>query len=118
MKKPEIPLDQKLLLSVLDVCALADVGHTQARAAIKSGELKARKRGRSTIILRDDLHEWIASFPAYTPDQMQVNTRPRQRRALVAAASAPPNKRAAAAGRKTAVADRANQGRGALVAAE
>jgi hypothetical protein len=112
MKRPEIPLDQKRLLSVLDVCALAHAGHTQVRDAIKSGELKAFKRGRSTVVKPEDLADWINSFPPYTPTQIPANTRPRHyRRAQAAAAPAPAttNKRAAAADRKAAVAQRRMQ---------
>jgi hypothetical protein len=109
MKKPEIPLDQKLLLSVLDVCALANVGHTQARAAIKSGQLKAFKRGKSTVIRQQDLHEWISGLAPYEPIQLDVNTRPRLARAPVAAAPATTSKREAAAARARAVDQRRAQ---------
>jgi excisionase family DNA binding protein len=38
-------------------------GRTTIYAAIKSGALKARKIGRRTIILEEDLRGWLASLP-------------------------------------------------------
>jgi hypothetical protein len=35
--------------------------------AINVGRLRARKRGRSTIILADDLHAFLTSLPAVKP---------------------------------------------------
>lgn len=42
---------------------ISTLGRTTIYAAIKSGELKARKAGRRTVILDDDLRAWLASLP-------------------------------------------------------
>ena len=36
-------------------------------AALNSGALKARKNGKRTVILDDDLRAWLTSLPAYAP---------------------------------------------------
>lgn len=56
-----------LAYSVAEACAVARAGRTAVYEAIKSGELTARKRGRRTIILSDDLRRWLESLPAITP---------------------------------------------------
>lgn len=38
---------------------------------INSGALRARKRGRKTMVLRQDLEQWLASLPAYKPASLQ-----------------------------------------------
>ncbi len=40
-------------------------GRTKIYEAIKAGELKARKRGKRTIILADDLVAFLQSLPEY-----------------------------------------------------
>jgi excisionase family DNA binding protein len=55
--------DRQLAHSAEDAAAQAACGRTTIFAAIKSGELKARKIGRRTVILDADLHAWLASLP-------------------------------------------------------
>ena len=49
----------KLVYSIPDVMATADAGRTTIYRAIQAGELVARKRGRRTIILAEDLRRWL-----------------------------------------------------------
>jgi excisionase family DNA binding protein len=56
-----------LALSIREACASANVGRTTIYAAIKDGSLAARKIGRRTIILNDDLRLWLETMPAVTP---------------------------------------------------
>jgi hypothetical protein len=81
MEKPEIPLNQKRMFSVRDVCVAYNIGYTQVRADIARGALKAHKRGRRTIIFPDDADAWnAASCSPYKSTPIPANTR-RQRRA-------------------------------------
>jgi excisionase family DNA binding protein len=41
----------------------AKIGRTLLYAFIRSGDLRARKIGRRTIITDDDLRTWLASLP-------------------------------------------------------
>jgi len=52
--------------SIDGVTKVANVGKTSIYAAIKAGELRARKNGRRTLILDDDLREWLRSLPILT----------------------------------------------------
>ncbi len=54
-----------LALSVRGASAEANIGLTKTYEAINSGELKARKIGRRTIILRDDLNAFLSSLEVY-----------------------------------------------------
>jgi excisionase family DNA binding protein len=49
--------------SIDEVCKAAKLGRTSVYAAIKAGELKARKLGRRTLILHDDLIAFLNGLP-------------------------------------------------------
>jgi excisionase family DNA binding protein len=49
--------------SIEDAARITSCGRTSIYAAIKEGALKARKFGRRTVILDEDLRDWLASLP-------------------------------------------------------
>lgn len=51
-------------LSISEACAVAGIGRTKIYQAISNGNLKARKCGKRTLVLRDDLRDFLASLPA------------------------------------------------------
>jgi excisionase family DNA binding protein len=50
-------------LSISEACAVAGIGRTKIYQAITDGNLKARKCGKRTLILRDELRDFLASLP-------------------------------------------------------
>lgn len=54
---------EQLVFTIAEVCAAARAGRTVVYEAIKSGKLRARKRGRKTIILGEDLRAWLENLP-------------------------------------------------------
>ena len=54
----------RLAISVMDAARLTGVGRSTIQQNINTGQLKARKAGRRTLILRDDLQAWLDAMPA------------------------------------------------------
>jgi excisionase family DNA binding protein len=50
-------------LSLPQACKVAGLGRTTVYQAIAEGQLVARKVGKRTIILRQDLHRFLAALP-------------------------------------------------------
>ena len=61
--KEKVPLKDRLSLSPEESSSLTGIGLTSIRQAAASGALKAHKHGTRTIILNDDLAEWIRALP-------------------------------------------------------
>jgi excisionase family DNA binding protein len=57
----------QLAYSILEACEAARIGRTNLYEALRSGQLRAVKRGKRTLILADDLQKWLESLPALTP---------------------------------------------------
>jgi hypothetical protein len=55
-------LDQ-FAYSIEETARIASVGRTALYAEIKAGRLKARKAGRRTVLLADDIRQWLVSLP-------------------------------------------------------
>ena len=56
---------EKMAYTIKEVVEGGGGSRTVVYEAIKSGKLKARKRGRSTIILAPDLAEYLQSLPDF-----------------------------------------------------
>ena len=56
---------EKLAYSPREAAKAAGHGVTQLYAALASGQLRGKKRGRRTLILNPDLKEYLASLPDY-----------------------------------------------------
>ena len=56
-------IEKEGLSTVTDACAVSGIGHTKLYEAIGAGQLEARKYGKRTLILRDDLLRFLTSLP-------------------------------------------------------
>lgn len=56
-----------IALKISEVCAASRCGRTTIYAAIKRGDLRVRKLGKSTLVLEEDLRKWLHSLPDKYP---------------------------------------------------
>jgi len=60
------PNIQREGLSIAEACSVAGTGRTKIYQAITDGNLKARKCGKRTLVLRSDLRDFLAALPGAT----------------------------------------------------
>ncbi len=53
----------QLSYSIKEICSLTGIGQTKIYEAINEGNLMAKKYGRRTIILKDDLETFLKNLP-------------------------------------------------------
>lgn len=54
-----------IAFTIREAATTSRVSRSEIYAALKRGDLAAKKRGRRTLILRDELQRFMAGLPAY-----------------------------------------------------
>jgi excisionase family DNA binding protein len=68
-----MPTEQSTLaMKIGEACSASRCGRTTIYDAIRQGQLRAVKRGKSTLILESDLRRWLESLPAIDPKRTAV----------------------------------------------
>lgn len=58
--------DNKLAFHIDEARDAGAGSRSEIYEALRRGELKAKKRGRRTVILREDLAQYLATLPDYS----------------------------------------------------
>jgi excisionase family DNA binding protein len=56
---------QPIAFTITDACEVSRIGRTRIYEAIRAGELPARKHGKRTLILSEDLRKFLETLPAF-----------------------------------------------------
>jgi excisionase family DNA binding protein len=59
------PQHAPMAFTIPEACKISKVGRSKLYIAIQTGALRARKLGKKTLILPDDLRAWLESLPAF-----------------------------------------------------
>ena len=63
----------KLALSIDEAIETSGLGRTKLYQVINSGELVARKHGKRTLILSDDLEDFLCGLEFFSPKKQEKN---------------------------------------------
>ena len=63
LTKSENNMNTPLAYSIAEASEVSRIGRTSIYEAINSRDLIARKNGRRTVILADDLRRWLQNLP-------------------------------------------------------
>ena len=72
----ETKMDTPLAYTVAEACTVSRSGKTVLYEAIRSGALRAVKRGRRTLVLPADLRDWVERLPTMESKSTDITTRP------------------------------------------
>lgn len=64
-------MDAKHAYTIPEAVRITGTSRTTLYAEIAAHRLKARKLGRRTLILADDLRQWLGSLPTFKAEQAQ-----------------------------------------------
>lgn len=59
----DAPFFDQFACSIEETARITSLGRTAFYEEIKARPLKARKAGRRTVVIADDIRQWLASLP-------------------------------------------------------